>query len=304
MSNARFGLRTRTGQISSIVQNSPFISVLLDTFPNAAAAYSLRLLRSAYTGSAIRVRRSNDNAEQDIAFDNGGSLDTSSLTTFVGANNGFVTIWYDQSGNGRNATQTTAARQSRIVNGGNVELLGSKPCINTYAANTLRDYQINYSNLQALPISMISVHKIDTLPTNGFNNITFTIGGSVVAGGGGRYEFSADNTNVHNTNRRNTSGIVQATQSLNALNAVIQMGYFKTSELQQRLNGVDSSAVNYSGTAFNTASNWNILNANSNSSGTEFHGAKRFHEIIIYESDQFANRTDIESNINTYYAIY
>jgi len=299
MSNARFGLRTRTGQISSIVQNSPFISILLDVFPNAAMAYSLRWLSSGYTGNAIRVRRSNDNAEQDIGFDATGNLDTSALTSFVGVNNGFVTIWYDQSGNGRNATQTTAARQSRIVNGGTVELLGSKPCINTYAANTLRDYQINYSNLQALPISIISVHKIDTLPSNGFNNITFTIGGSALQGGGGRYHFYAENTNFHTT-ARNGGGT--ASQSLNALTAVIQMGYFKTSELQQRLNGVDSSAVNYSGTAFNTASNWNIVNASN--SETTFHGAKRFHEIIIYESDQFANRIDIETNINEYYAIY
>jgi hypothetical protein len=299
MSNARFGLRTRTGQVSDIVQNRSAKDYLLDNYPNAAMAYSLRLLRNEYAGSAIRVRRSNDNAEQDIAFDNSGNLDTTTLSTFVGAYNGFVTIWYDQSGNGRNATQTTAARQSRIVNGGTVELLGSKPCINTYAADTFRDYQINYSNLQALPISMISVHKIDTLPTNGFNNITFTIGGSVSAGGGGRYHFYAENTNFHTT-ARNGGGT--ASQSLNALTAVIQMGYFKTSELQQRLNGVDSSAVNYSGTAFNTASNWNIVNASN--SQTTFHGAKRFHEIIIYESDQFANRIDIETNINEYYAIY
>jgi hypothetical protein len=299
MSNARFGLRTRTGQISDIVQNRSAKDYLLDNYQNAAMAYSLRLLRNEYAGSAIRVRRSNDNAEQDIAFDNSGNLDTTTLSTFVGANNGFVTIWYDQSGNGRNATQTTAARQSRIVNNGTVELLGSKPCINTYAANTFRDYQINYSNLQALPISMISVHKIDTLPSNGFNNITFTIGGSALQGGGGRYQFYAENTNFHTT-VRNGGGI--ASQSLNALTAVIQMGYFKTSELQQRLNGVDSSAVNYSGTAFNTASNWNILNASSLQD--LFHGAKRCHEIIIYESDQFANRTDIETNINEYYAIY
>jgi hypothetical protein len=302
MSNARFGLRTRTGQISDIVQNRSAKDYLLDNYQNAAMAYSLRLLRNEYAGSAIRVRRSNDNAEQDIAFDNSGNLDTTTLSTFVGAYNGFVTIWYDQSGNGRNATQTTAARQSRIVNNGTVELLGSKPCINTYAANTFRDYQINYSNLQPLPISIISVHKIDTLPSNGFNNGTSTIGGTNTQGGGGRYELSANNTNLMLITRRNTSGGVLVSQSLNALTAVIQMGYFKTSELQQRLNGVDSSAVNYSGTAFDTASNWNILNANSLQNF--WHGAKRCHEIIIYESDQFANRIDIETNINEYYAIY
>ena len=44
------------------------VPLLLDTYPNAAVAYSLRKLRTAYTGAAIRVRRSSDNAEQDIGF--------------------------------------------------------------------------------------------------------------------------------------------------------------------------------------------------------------------------------------------
>ena len=56
---------------------------LLDLFPNAAAAYSLRKLRAAYSGAAVRVRRSSDNTEQDIAFDANGNLDTSSLLSFV-----------------------------------------------------------------------------------------------------------------------------------------------------------------------------------------------------------------------------
>ena len=33
---------------------------LLDSYSGAAAAYSLRKLKSSYTGSAIRVRRSSD----------------------------------------------------------------------------------------------------------------------------------------------------------------------------------------------------------------------------------------------------
>ena len=60
-------------------------SLLLDTYTGAAVAYSLRQLRTAYTGSAIRVRRSSDNAEQDINFV-GGDLDTQSLLDFVGYN--------------------------------------------------------------------------------------------------------------------------------------------------------------------------------------------------------------------------
>jgi hypothetical protein len=63
----------------------PRRTLLLDLFPNAAVAYSLRKLRTAYTGAAIRVRRSSDNAEQDINFVAGG-LNTQSLLDFVGYN--------------------------------------------------------------------------------------------------------------------------------------------------------------------------------------------------------------------------
>jgi hypothetical protein len=40
----------------------------LDVLPSSVASYSLRKLRSAYNGQAIRVRRSLDNAEIDIGF--------------------------------------------------------------------------------------------------------------------------------------------------------------------------------------------------------------------------------------------
>jgi len=36
---------------------APSGNLLLDDYPSAAAAYSLRKLRTAYSGSAIRVRR-------------------------------------------------------------------------------------------------------------------------------------------------------------------------------------------------------------------------------------------------------
>jgi len=118
-------LPTQLGLIGSL----NFGELLLDLYPNAAAAYSLRLLRTAYTGSAIRVRRSSDNTEQDIGFSGSGELDTSSLTSFCGSGNGFVTTWYDQSGNARNATQTTATNQPQIVSSGSVINVNSKPSL-------------------------------------------------------------------------------------------------------------------------------------------------------------------------------
>jgi hypothetical protein len=80
-------------------------------------AYSLGQLNTSYVGPAIRVRRSNDDAEDDIDFV-AGVLDTAGLATFVGANDAFITTWYDQSGGGHHLAQATAGAQPRIVDGG------------------------------------------------------------------------------------------------------------------------------------------------------------------------------------------
>ena len=106
--------------IENTIQAYNSNNLLLDRFAEgmAAAYYSGKLLTN-YTGNAIRVRRSSDNAEADIGFD-GTDLDTSSLTSFCSGTDGFVTTWYDQSGNGNNATQATAASQPKIVSSGSV----------------------------------------------------------------------------------------------------------------------------------------------------------------------------------------
>jgi hypothetical protein len=114
----------------------PRLPALTNVFAGAAAAYAVRLpANSTYYGPLIRVRRSNDNAEQDIypvaTPDANGDrfLDTTALLAFTGANNGFVTTRYDLTGNGRHETQTTSAAQPRIVNAGVVDTAGGIPTI-------------------------------------------------------------------------------------------------------------------------------------------------------------------------------
>ncbi|WP_369754045.1 LamG-like jellyroll fold domain-containing protein [Flavobacterium sp. WC2409] len=109
-------------------QNSLDVLGLDNTTP-AAVAYSLRKLSSSYVGDAIQVRRSNDNATQGISFDGNGDLDTASLLAFVGANDGFVTIWYDQSGNGKNAVQNILLNQPKIITAGVIERSNGLPSI-------------------------------------------------------------------------------------------------------------------------------------------------------------------------------
>lgn len=103
-----------------VVLSSP--PPLLDLFPGAAAAYSMRLLRTLYTGDAIRVQRSSDSTELDIGFLNGG-LDVAALLSFVGSSDGLVVTIYDQSGNGRDMDgQTDITQVPRIVIAGVLQL--------------------------------------------------------------------------------------------------------------------------------------------------------------------------------------
>ncbi len=94
----------------------------------AAAAYSLRKLSTDYTGSAIRVTKDNSTF-QDIGFDVSGNLNETALTTFAAGGTVYVSTWYDQSGNGRNATQATHASRPVIVSSGVINKINGKPSI-------------------------------------------------------------------------------------------------------------------------------------------------------------------------------
>ncbi len=118
---ARMGAKGKKG--TGAVAFSGLIDVLA---VSAIRAYSVRKLRSAYAGSAIRIRRSSDNAEQDIGF-SGEDLDTAAITTFVGANSAFLTKIYDQSGSADNLVQATTANQPRLVNAGTLDTKNTKP---------------------------------------------------------------------------------------------------------------------------------------------------------------------------------
>lgn len=160
-------------------------ALLLDSISTAATAgYSTRKISAAYAGSAIQVRRDNDNATQDIGFVN-NDLDTSALTTFVGANSGLVSKWYDQSGNGRDFVQATAATQPRIVQTGVVTTVNGHPAVLFVAGGgEFLTSTATVSNLASgTAWSALAGTFINTFTaiTAGFNSGTIT--GSI--GGGG-----------------------------------------------------------------------------------------------------------------------
>lgn len=260
-------------------------TLLLDAYPSAAAAYSVRKLRTAYTGSAIRVRRSSDNAEQDIGF-SGANLDTTSLTSFCSGTNGFVTTWYDQSGNGIDATQTTASNQPQIVSAGSVINVNSKPCIEFVSAllNRLETTLISSST----EVSIISVSR--HTPTNAYSPI-------IGVGLNNGYALTTQQ-NKYNLFYR---GIADQRTTNDALSTQALIFAYTKSATNQQLFANDVSYQNFTPATMNAPTT-------SSRIGTydliqdPYNGTQQ--ELIVYANSQLSNRSGMQTNINTYYAIY
>jgi hypothetical protein len=116
-------------------------AALLDQFPGAAAAYSLRNLVGTSNPAVVRVRRDNDNAEADFTA---AEVSDGTLAAWVGAgNDGFVRTWYDQSGSNKNAHQTTTSDQPMLVQNGAVIFISSGGTSGAGVRPTLKLYDGN-----------------------------------------------------------------------------------------------------------------------------------------------------------------
>ena len=252
--------------------------LLLDLYPNASAAFSFRKLRTAYTGFCIRVASSAlGNPTADIGFVS-DVLDTAALLTFAGLNTCRIMTWYDQSGNGNNATQSIFTDAAIIVNAGTLVTDGGKVAINgnkflllnsaivpntSYAgfsvmSRTIANAQITSFSGGGVPI--ISLAQIDGNMYN-YNKVNEI-----------RYGFP------------NTGRFLFTT--LNFANA--QSAY---------LNNVIQPLV--VGTAVGGGNFIQVMGWN----GGQFFNGKA-QEFILYNFDQTANNSTINTNINTYYSIY
>jgi Alpha-L-arabinofuranosidase B, catalytic len=97
--------------------------------PAPLAAWSTRLLVTGYRGPLLRVRRSGDLAESDIAATSSGALDTAAMSQFTSRSSAHVVCWYDQSGNNHHLRQEHRDKQPRIIVDGTVQVENDRPVI-------------------------------------------------------------------------------------------------------------------------------------------------------------------------------
>ena len=264
-------------------------SKLIDTYSGATAAYSLRLLSSSYSGNAVKVRRASDNVEADIGF-SGDSLDVSALATHCGSSEGFVSVWYDQSGNANNATQTTASNQPRIYDGSKYIVENGKAAIEFDGSGDHFDLSISGLNINSMSVHNVS-KPVPTGTTNDNGHAFATLGGvywlhfiqRVGSVHKDRFYYGtslASTTDIDN-NQHVYSFIAGSTAGYAAM-------YRDGTNISGNLTLTDQASNNQEIGAF--------------IGGITFEGTKQ--EFIVYGSDTTNNRTGIESDLNTYYSVF
>lgn len=269
------------------VNNPP---LLLDLYPGATAAYSLRRLDQNYTGFAVQVRRLSDNATQDIGFVN-NEFDSAALIAFASNTTAAVTIWYDQSGNGNNLTNGTALEQPKFT------VVNNKYALSFIAASGQR---------------LISATGTNAIGTNGLYSafgvglLYDTIGtkvlfhqdqGSVRIGQWFRVDGINNQSIVfsnNNTTSATEAGFVSSAFSLYMLSLIR-----KANSAELWVNGFTNGPTTTSGTPSYSAGNMGGLYVGRRTLGEAYNGLTP--EIILYPSDMTIDRLAIETNIRGYY---
>jgi hypothetical protein len=295
---------------------------LLDCFPGAAAAYSLRLLDNDYTGNCITVQR--DNGDTSLIGFAMNYLDTAAMKTFCGEGAGDscrVRRWWDQSGNNRNFSQDTMARQPLVMadgvvlrDNGDVSLRfdGSNDAMFIPSSTAMFNFVHNGGDA-----SFFSVQRFG----NSGNPNTFYVlldNCRTATTATGFYLVYADaspnndaysvvvNRSVSNTNSaRITEGNTITPNVINLLYTRIDADNAIAAD---RAKGGYNGGVEYgSNTSTDTPSASNAsqnLRLGGINNDNAFHLLGAVQELIIYNADQTSNRAAIETNINTFYSIY
>jgi hypothetical protein len=273
-------------------------SYLLDTY-SATAAYSLRQLKTGVT-SVVRVRRSGDNRESDFTTT---EITDGTLAGFVdlggGSQQGFITVWYDQVGSA-DLTQTTATLQPEIYdNSTGLRTFGNGNCLSfPIASNNYMNIGSSISELNDAPFSIFAAAQ-NNQPSQGA-----VICENLNNGGTGKVQLRLDTDGL--------SGIMLRYKNSSGTNYDIGASANLTSNTEYLISAFSDASKNIS--EFDNGNTGGTGTFTGSYTGNDFYIGKlgdssvylkgKIAELIVFGTDESANRTAIESDINTHYSIY
>jgi hypothetical protein len=291
--------------------NGKLESTLPADVATAAAAYSLRKVKADYSGDAVRIRRDDTDGEADVAFDSEGNVSNNSLVTvitgsgdtgstlydYLRANDpdgadAYVDTWYDQAGS-NDATQATAGNQPKIAESGALLADGLK-------FNGNSDNFTITNGVSGRSIFAVTNQNIDTtgggLTGYGQDGISALLGTTATDS----YIFISNNNSAFNSYAISIDGASSdsgqyASNGKTLSSAGGNLGTY--GDIPSDTNSL-LSIIYGSGDPANA---WTRLG--SGITGNIFMQGS-MSEVILYTSDQSANRFKIESNINNYYGLY
>jgi hypothetical protein len=280
---------------------------VLQIAPNAAAAYSLRSLTGG-DPKVVRVRRSSDNTERDFTA---SGVSSGALVDFVGSgNDGFVETWYDQSGNGRDSINTTATQQPIIVDAG-VFQDGLK-FTHTDTTNGKRLFVPRSAAELGEDFALIWVGKVTESDTSYNNLLGGTRGVQSYAVGTAGISIKSSNGTVAFINEESTTSKIQSlsstTVSLN--NDFVAFATHESAEAGPSLDlSVDGNHQNFSVSGYTLTSTKDIGIMNATDSTTSGYRTQESptgicREVLVYDTNQNANRVALETNINNQYNLF
>ena len=128
-----------------------------DIVGSASGWWGLRAYSIATRGNnAINLRRDSDNATSDFAtLAASGDLDVASITSWKGAANLFCTKLYDQTGNGHDVSQATAANQPPFI----LNAIGTKPALRGNGSNYYLNNNSSISASQPFSLSAFAMRS-------------------------------------------------------------------------------------------------------------------------------------------------
>ena len=283
---------------------------LLDKFGEGVArAYSLRRLTSAYSGYALKMRRSGTNEEADVSFDGSGEIslagskvynasgstaDGTTLGAWIGSANGFAKVWYDQSGLGYNLTQSTNNNfQPKLINSGAILTTNGKASLDFDGTDDL--FPFDETGLNLADISTFTVIKHDAFDATtkivwvaSFDTNNYYM--LIITSSEHQFYYSDDN-DISSNSISNDQFLVT-----NIAGPILGVA-------TQFQNGVQGDGTNPLDTSNFTDSSDNGIMGSSTSLGSFFCNG-HLQELIFYADDKSPERQAIERDINAYYKIY
>lgn len=260
------------------------VESIFDTY-TGRFGISVRALNSAYTGPIMRVRDNAGATERPIYADYNGNLKTDRLAGWLTTGAGVVVTWYDQSGNGNNITNSTTTQQPRIYNNG-VVTNGGLPAVDFYWNSA---------------VTVLNGGAALTNPATGWmvagNEDTTNVALALIWDNlADRRMFAKSADEEANINfgagQFNFTGTTVGTA--NAQHLYYSLANGASSEL-----AVDGETADVVSAGTNTGTTMNVGARNT----TQNPWDGKIQEIIYFNSDVSANRTGIETDINTYYGL-